>query len=63
MTLDLRWIKSSHSQGGGACLEVSGDLLASGTVPVRDSKVVGGAVVLVSVGAFGAFVRGVRRRG
>ncbi|MGK4583608.1 Scr1 family TA system antitoxin-like transcriptional regulator [Kitasatospora sp. HPMI-4] len=32
------WFKSSYSNGGGACIEVSASLLPAGVVPVRDSK-------------------------
>ncbi len=34
-----QWIKSSHSNGnGGNCIEFTRSTLATGTVPVRDSK-------------------------
>jgi hypothetical protein len=46
-----RWRKSTYSNGdGGNCVEVA--------VPVRDSKVADGPVVLVGPAAWGAFVRG-----
>ncbi|WP_424211904.1 DUF397 domain-containing protein [Streptomyces sp. BI20] len=60
MTTDFRWFKSSHSQDGGACIEVSVDLIPAGLIPVRDSKVAGGPVLRVAAPAFAAFVAGVR---
>ncbi|GAA2233540.1 hypothetical protein GCM10010232_20300 [Streptomyces amakusaensis] len=30
-----RWVTSSHSSNGGACVEVAVGLSATGTVPVR----------------------------
>ncbi|MFD9152387.1 DUF397 domain-containing protein, partial [Streptomyces diastaticus] len=45
-TASPRWFKSSYSDNGGQCVEVATNLAAShGTVPVRDSKVVGGPVL------------------
>jgi hypothetical protein len=56
-----RWIKSSYSENGGQCVEVAVNLVASrGVVPVRDSKVVDGPVLDVSVAAFSSFVAGVK---
>ncbi|MDQ0984321.1 DUF397 domain-containing protein [Streptomyces sp. V2I9] len=56
-----RWFKSSYSANGGNCVEVAANFAASrGIVPVRDSKVVDGAVVTVPVTAFAAFVMGVQ---
>jgi hypothetical protein len=37
-TTGVSWFKSSYSNGGGACIEVSASLLSDGVVPVRDSK-------------------------
>ncbi|MBZ6228793.1 DUF397 domain-containing protein [Streptomyces olivaceus] len=52
-----RWRKSSHSDGnGGDCLEVTDGV--PGVVPVRDSKVSDGPVVVVGAAAWGVFVRG-----
>ncbi|MFJ8360073.1 DUF397 domain-containing protein [Streptomyces sp. NPDC093984] len=52
-----RWRKSSYSNGeGGDCVEVADGV--PDVVPVRDSKVPGGPVVLVSPAAWTAFVRG-----
>lgn len=54
-----RWRKSSHSDGnGGECVEVADGV--PGVVPVRDSKVTGGPVVVVGAAAWTAFVRSVR---
>ncbi|GGS58351.1 DUF397 domain-containing protein [Streptomyces griseoviridis] len=56
---DLTWRKSSYSDGGANnCVEVADGI--PGLVPVRDSKVGDGDVVLVGRDAWGAFVRGVR---
>ncbi|PNG16466.1 DUF397 domain-containing protein [Streptomyces cahuitamycinicus] len=51
----LRWFKSSYSgSGGGDCVEVAAGLEA---VYVRDSKVVGGGLMLrVGRGEWEAFV-------
>ncbi|MFD6851408.1 DUF397 domain-containing protein, partial [Streptomyces diastaticus] len=52
-TASPRWFTSSYSNNGGDCVEVATNLAAShGTVPVRDSKVVGGPVLDVPAGAF-----------
>ena len=54
------WRKSSYSNGqGGDCLEVGDGL--TGIVPVRDSKVPDGHVLLIGVRAWGAFVAGAAR--
>ncbi|MGV9698506.1 DUF397 domain-containing protein [Streptomyces sp. NPDC003470] len=54
---NARWTKSTYSNGqGGDCVEVADGV--PGVVPVRDSKVAGGDVVLVGQGAWAAFVRG-----
>ncbi|GGT11193.1 MULTISPECIES: DUF397 domain-containing protein [Streptomyces] len=56
---NLIWRKSSYSDGGdNNCVEVATGVF--GVVPVRDSKVGDGDVVLVGRDAWGAFVRGVR---
>ncbi|MGW4688426.1 DUF397 domain-containing protein [Streptomyces sp. NPDC004244] len=55
-----RWRTSSYTNSdGGTCVEVAGGL--PGVVPVRDSKRPGGAVVVVTDGAWGAFVDGIKR--
>ncbi|MFD7560097.1 DUF397 domain-containing protein [Streptomyces sp. NPDC059533] len=49
------WRKSSYSNGdGGNCVEVADG--AAGLVPVRDSKVQDGPVLVVSAAAWGPFV-------
>jgi hypothetical protein len=57
-TIDLSvatWRKSSYSNpDGGACLEVSDDFTA--LVPVRDSKVPHGPVLVFPAGDWSAFV-------
>ena len=53
---NARWRKSSHSNGdGGNCVEVADG--TPGIVPVRDSKVTNGAVLLVGPAAWTEFVR------
>ncbi|WP_424213215.1 DUF397 domain-containing protein [Streptomyces sp. BI20] len=56
------WATSSYSgSNGGNCVSVAGNVAAvHGVVPVRDSKVPAGAVLRPSVGAFSAFVAGVK---
>ncbi|MGY0486656.1 DUF397 domain-containing protein [Streptomyces sp. WG-D5] len=52
-----RWRKSSYSNGqGGDCLEVGDGVY--GVVPVRDSKVADGDVVVIGARAWNAFVAG-----
>ncbi|MEV0410386.1 DUF397 domain-containing protein [Streptomyces sp. NPDC050448] len=54
-----RWRKSSYSNGsGGECVEVADGL--AGLVPVRDSKVEGGPVLVVSAAAWVPFVAAVK---
>ncbi|MEW2130366.1 DUF397 domain-containing protein [Streptomyces sp. NPDC005435] len=56
-----RWFTSSYSSNGGACVEVATNLApAHGIVPVRDSKVPGGAVLRLPAPAFAAFLDGVK---
>ncbi|WP_369180123.1 DUF397 domain-containing protein [Streptomyces mutabilis] len=53
---DARWRKSTYSNGdGGNCVEVVDGV--PGVVPVRDSKVAGGPVVVVGSAAWAEFVR------
>ncbi|MFF3378514.1 DUF397 domain-containing protein [Streptomyces sp. NPDC002680] len=52
------WVKSSYSNNGGNCLEVSKDL--PGVVPVRDSKNFRGPILVASEAAWGAFVEHVK---
>jgi hypothetical protein len=63
-TIDLsraEWVKSSYSsQNGGACVECAGNIaLASGVVPVRDSKDLTGPVLAFSAGGWSGFVSAV----
>ncbi|MER5831883.1 DUF397 domain-containing protein [Streptomyces sp. NPDC002130] len=52
------WRKSSYSDGnGGNCVEVADGI--PGAVPVRDSKLADGPVVLVGADAWRAFLRSV----
>jgi hypothetical protein len=53
---NARWTKSSYSNGqGGDCVEVADGV--PGVVPVRDSKVGGGPVIVVGASAWTEFVR------
>ncbi|MFI1562227.1 DUF397 domain-containing protein [Streptomyces sp. NPDC020490] len=53
------WRKSSYSnQDGGACVEVSDGFAA--VVPVRDSKVPHGPVLVFPVGGWASFVGAVK---
>ncbi|MGK4580551.1 DUF397 domain-containing protein [Kitasatospora sp. HPMI-4] len=60
MTAEPHWFKSSYSSNGGECVEVAGNLVASNTVPVRDSKDPEGPALTFSTEAFAAFVAGVK---
>ncbi|MFF0064131.1 DUF397 domain-containing protein [Streptomyces sp. NPDC005279] len=56
------WRKSSYSDGGGGdCVEVAEG--CPGLAPVRDSKNPRGPVVVFPVGAWAAFVAGVKSAG
>ncbi|MCY0934180.1 DUF397 domain-containing protein [Streptomyces sp. H34-S4] len=56
-----RWRKSSYSNGeSGNCVEVADGL--TGIVPVRDSKVQGGPVLVLSATAWAGFVTGLKAR-
>ncbi|MFF4080044.1 DUF397 domain-containing protein [Streptomyces sp. NPDC001777] len=50
-----RWFKSSYSNNGGQCIEVTTDLTA-----IRDSKTPHGPVLATSPASFAAFVAGVK---
>ncbi|MFE7434913.1 DUF397 domain-containing protein [Streptomyces tendae] len=53
---DARWRKSTYSNGdGGNCLEVTDGV--PGVIPVRDSKVTDGPVIVVGSVAWTEFVR------
>ncbi|GAB2922891.1 DUF397 domain-containing protein [Streptomyces mayteni] len=56
---NIRWRKSSYSNGDGAdCVEVMDGL--AGILPVRDSKVPSGDVVTFAAPAWAAFVARLR---
>ncbi|MDT0308100.1 DUF397 domain-containing protein [Streptomyces sp. DSM 44917] len=56
----VSWRKSTYSGvNNGDCLEVADGV--PGLVPVRDSKVPDGPVLVVPDGGWGAFVSAVRR--
>ncbi|MFG3228507.1 DUF397 domain-containing protein [Kitasatospora sp. NPDC048194] len=48
------WFKSSYSDNGGSCVEVSPDF--PGVVPVRDSKDPEGPALVFPLAAWRAFV-------
>ncbi|WP_329299546.1 DUF397 domain-containing protein [Streptomyces sp. NBC_00659] len=53
-----QWRKSTYSDdNGGSCLEVADGV--PGVVPVRDSKLPDGPVLLIGADAWAAFVAGV----
>ncbi|MFI8945377.1 DUF397 domain-containing protein [Streptomyces sp. NPDC053750] len=53
---NARWTKSTYSNGqGGDCVEVADGV--PGVVPVRDSKVTGGPVIVFGSAAWTKFVR------
>jgi len=54
----LAWRSSSYSSGNGQCLEVADGV--NGAVPVRDSKVPDGPVLVFAPQAWGAFVAAAR---
>ncbi|QRX94323.1 DUF397 domain-containing protein [Streptomyces noursei] len=52
-----RWVKSSYSSGdGGQCIEWAPSAVATGAVPVRDSKNPHGPELTFSAHAWSAFV-------
>ncbi|MFD8690391.1 DUF397 domain-containing protein [Streptomyces sp. NPDC059651] len=54
------WRKSTYSGGsGGDCLEVLDGI--PGALPVRDSKVTDGPVLVFRTGAWSTFVAGLKR--
>lgn len=59
------WVKSTYSNGGGGdCVEWAPEAAAtSGVVPVRDSKVSAGPVLLVQPEGWSAFVTAVNDGG
>lgn len=56
--IDPAWFKSSYSSNGGDCIEVAANI--PGSVPVRDSKDPEGGSLVFPLGAFAAFVAGVK---
>ncbi|MFB6617735.1 DUF397 domain-containing protein [Streptomyces sp. NPDC056367] len=58
----LSWRKSSYSNSeSNSCVEVSDDL--PGTIPVRDSKLVGlGPVLVFPAAAWAPFIQAVKAR-
>ncbi|MFJ3792692.1 DUF397 domain-containing protein [Kitasatospora sp. NPDC090091] len=61
MDVDLteaRWRKSSHSGGGGACVEVADGF--AGVMPVRDSKDPDGPALVIPAASWHSFVAAVR---
>ncbi|GAA3177998.1 hypothetical protein GCM10010451_28750 [Streptomyces virens] len=58
---NARWRKSTYSGGDGGedCVEVADGV--TGVVPVRDSKVDGGPVIVVGAVAWAEFIAGVGR--
>ncbi|MBD0692948.1 DUF397 domain-containing protein [Streptomyces sp. CBMA123] len=52
------WRKSSHSGGGGACVEVADNF--PGVMPVRDSKDPHGPALVFSAAAWQSFITAVR---
>ncbi|MFF7591367.1 DUF397 domain-containing protein [Kitasatospora purpeofusca] len=62
MNLDLlnaSWFKSSYSNNGGECVEVSASFPGA-AVPVRDSKDPEGPALVFPTDAWSAFVAGVQ---
>ncbi|MFF6999480.1 DUF397 domain-containing protein [Streptomyces sp. NPDC008313] len=56
---DVAWRKSAYSDGGANnCLEVADGV--AGAVPVRDSKVPDGPVVVFGASSWAYFVTGVK---
>lgn len=52
------WVKSSHSQGNGACVEIKSPVLSA--MAVRDSKVQNGPTLAFPANAWNAFVGSVK---
>ncbi|GAA2792453.1 DUF397 domain-containing protein [Kitasatospora sp. CM 4170] len=52
------WVKSSYSDNGGQCVEISASL--PGVVPVRDSKDPEGPALVFPADAWHSFIAGVR---
>ncbi|MFE0464150.1 DUF397 domain-containing protein [Kitasatospora sp. NPDC058965] len=56
--MDAVWRSSSHSGGGGQCIQVADGF--TGVMPVRDSKNPHGPALLFPAQAWGTFVAGVK---
>ncbi|GGT24310.1 DUF397 domain-containing protein [Streptomyces chromofuscus] len=52
------WVKSSYSQGNGACVEIKSPVLSA--ISVRDSKVTEGPVLAFPATAWSVFVASVK---
>ncbi|MFJ4094592.1 DUF397 domain-containing protein [Kitasatospora sp. NPDC089913] len=57
-TSGASWFKSSYSDNGGQCVEVSASF--PGAVPVRDSKDPEGPALVFPADAWSAFLAGVQ---
>ncbi|MFI2239991.1 DUF397 domain-containing protein [Streptomyces chrestomyceticus] len=57
-----RWLKSSYSDNGGACVEVATNLSTThGTVAVRDSKNLNGPILTLAPDAWTELVQHARQ--
>ncbi|MEU9730659.1 DUF397 domain-containing protein [Streptomyces sp. NPDC048002] len=52
------WVKSSYSQGNGACVEIKSPVVSA--MAVRDSKVLDGPVLAFPTAAWNVFVSSVK---
>ncbi|MFJ1975485.1 DUF397 domain-containing protein [Streptomyces sp. NPDC087903] len=58
-----RWRKSSYSGGANDCVEIAAPRSTTETKrAIRDSKDPQGPVLIVTVSAFAAFIRGIERQ-
>ncbi|MEU2605651.1 DUF397 domain-containing protein [Streptomyces albus] len=56
-----RWLTSSYSENGGACVEVATNLAPThGTVPIRDSKNPTGPTLTIPATAFTTFITSIK---
>ncbi|MEW2456089.1 DUF397 domain-containing protein [Streptomyces albus] len=56
-----RWLTSSYSENGGACVEVATNLAPThGTVPIRDSKNPTGPTLTIPATAFATFITSIK---
>ena len=53
-----RWVKSSYSQGNGACVEIKSPVLSA--MAVRDSKVTDGPTLAFPADVWNTFVSSVK---